>query len=131
MLTLGTLSLPAIASASQPATSAQRGDQKPDDHRHFADHDRQVVQGWYEQHRRTPPVGLRDSDRLEPTLSAKIRVGSVLDTDLRRHVHAPPSELVRQLPAAQRGDHYYFIDGQLCLVDNHYQVEDVIRLNGR
>jgi hypothetical protein len=35
------------------------------------------------------------------------------------------------LPAPQRGDRYYFVDGQLCLVDNHYQVEDVIRLNGR
>jgi hypothetical protein len=46
-------------------------------------------------------------------------------------VHTVPSDLVRQLPAPRRGEHYYFVDGQLCLVDSHYQVEDVIRLHER
>jgi Ni/Co efflux regulator RcnB len=127
MLALGPFGMAALASAS----AQDRGDQRPDEHRHFADHDREVVQGWYEQHRRTPPPGLRDSDRLDASVSAKITVGAVLDSDLRRHVHTVPSDLLRQLPAPQRGDRYYFVDGQLCLVDNHYQVEDVIRLNGR
>ncbi len=132
MLAVGTFSMGALASAPErPGVAQNRADQQADEHRHFADHDREVVQGWYEQHRGTPPAGLRDSDRLDAALSAKITIGAVLDTDLRRHAHPVPADLLRQLPAAQRGDHYYFIDGQLCLVDKGYQVEDVIRLNGR
>lgn len=132
LLALGSFSMAAHASAPEPPGHAQnRADQQAGEHRHFADHDREVVQGWYEQHRGAPPPGLRDSDRLAATLSAKITVGAVLDSDLRRHVHTVPADLLRQLPAAQRGDHYYLVDGQLCLVDKGYQVEDVIRLNGR
>jgi hypothetical protein len=132
MLALGTFRVAALASAPERRGPAQdRAGQQADEHRHFADHDRQVVQGWYEQHRGTPPPGLRDSDRLDATLSAKITVGAVLDTDLRRNVHAVPADLLKELPPPQFGDHYYFVDGQLCLVDKGYQVEDVIRLNGR
>jgi hypothetical protein len=136
MLASGTFSMAALASAPEPPGSAQnrvgqRADQQSYQHRHFAYDDRQAVQTWYEQRRHTPPPGLRDRDRLNSSLSAKITVGAVLDRDLRRHVHTVPSDLRQQLPAAHRGDRYYLVDGQLCLVDNHYQVEDVIRLTGR
>jgi len=132
MLAMGTFGTAALASAPEPPGSSQNGaDQRSDQHRHFGYDDRQAVQTWYEQRRHTLPPGLRDSDRLGASLSAKITVGAVLDRDLRRHVHTVPIDLIRELPAAQRGDRYYLVDGQLCLVDNHYQVEDAIRLNGR
>lgn len=132
MLAMGTFGTAARASAPEPPGSPQnRADQRWDQHRHFGYDDRQVVQTWYAQRRHTPPPGLRDTDRLGSSLSARITVGAVLDSDLRRHVHTVPSDLIRQLPAAQRGDRYYLVDGQLCLVDNRYQVEDAIRLNGR
>jgi len=127
MLALGPSSMAALAS-----TAAQHhADQRSDQHRHFGYDDRQAVHTWYEQRRHTPPPGLRDGDRLASSLSAKITVGAVLDRDVRRHVHTVPADLLRELPAPGRGDRYYFVDGQLCLVDRSYQVEDVIRLNER
>jgi Ni/Co efflux regulator RcnB len=130
MLVLGTFNTVALAAPAQYRAD-QRADRWSDQHRRFGDHDRQVVQGWYAQHRRTPPPGLRDRDRLDPDLRVRISVGGVLDRDLRRHAYAVPADLRWRLPPAPRGDRYYFVDGQLCLVGNDYRVEDVIRISGR
>jgi len=130
MLALGTLNTVATAAPAQYRAD-QRADRWSDQHRRFGDHDRQVVQGWYAEHRRTPPPGLRDRDRLDPSFGARIGVGRVLDRDLRRHAYAVPADLLRRLPSVQRGDRYYFVDGQLCLVGRGYEVEDVIRIGGR
>ena len=101
MIALGPFSMAAFASGPERLGAAQdRADQRPDEHRHFADHDRQVVQGWYDQHRGTPPPGLRDSDRLDATLSARITIGAVLDSDLRTHVHTVPADLLQAAAAS-------------------------------
>jgi Ni/Co efflux regulator RcnB len=117
-------------SQSKDQRPDQRSGQRDQDHRRFNDNDRQMVHGWYQQHQRALPAGLRDRDRLEPNLSARIDVGRVLDRELRGHAHTVPADLLRRLPAAPRGDRYFLVDGQLCLVDSGYQVQDVIRVSG-
>jgi Ni/Co efflux regulator RcnB len=118
-----------VPMAAFAAPTAQRPDARADqrdDHRRFGDHDRQVVHDWYNVHRRTPPAGWRSGDRFQ----TRVEVGRVLDRNERRRVYSVPVDLLRRLPPAPRGDHYYLVDGQLCLVDGGFQVRDTIRIDG-
>jgi len=99
------------------------------DHTKFDDHDRQVTQDWYTQHKAQPPVGLRDRDRLTPENESKLQTGSVLDPGLLKQTHPAPPDLARQLPAPAAGHRYVAVGGHVAIVDHDNRVQDVIHLH--
>ena len=96
------------------------------DHRRFDDHDRQVARGWYTEHHDRLPEGLRDRDRLPSEFEPRLREGEVLDRNLRHRIHPVPQELLERLPPCPRHYRYVIIGGHICLIDDGYQVFDVI-----
>src|ERR1700694_5566552 len=95
----------------------------------FNDHDQQVTRDWYNQHQNRPPAGLRSQDRLSSDEESRLREGATLDRSLRRKVHPAPPDLSRQLPPPARNQRYVTIGGHVGLIDNGYQVHDVIHLH--
>ncbi len=106
------------------STSQEHRDERP----RFNDHDRKVVLDWYGGHSRNLPVGLRERDLLPRDLELRFEVGLVLDQPFRDRIHTVPSDLVRVLPVVPRGYRYVFIGGHLCLIDQRYEVVDIIHL---
>jgi len=94
----------------------------------FNDHDRQLALEWYNQHRRNPPRGFRDRDRLPPEYEVRIQPGYVFDLVVRRRAYPAPVELTLQFGPAPRGYRYMVIGGHIVLVDVGYRVADVFRL---
>lgn len=88
----------------------------------FNDHDRQVTQEWYNQHKSHPPTGLRSQDRLSSEQEARLQEGHKLDRDLQKRSHAVPSDLRRRLPAAPAHHSYSVIGGHVVLVDSRTHV---------
>jgi hypothetical protein len=117
------LALPLIGGG----TFAQDRDRDRDhDHPRFEGHDRQSARGWYSEHHDRLPEGLRDRDRLPPELESRLQVGVVLDRDLRHRVHPVPAELLERLPPCPAHYRYVIIGGHICLIDERFQVFDVI-----
>ena len=126
------LVLPGRAGLAQGRNDRNRGQNDQDQNRWdrggFNDHDRDATRGWYNEHRRRPPVGLRRIDRLPPYLEARLRIGGVLVPMLRSRIHAVPADLLYRLPRAPRGYRYVIIGGHVCLIDTGYRVRDMIWL---
>ena len=118
-----------------PAVAQGRGN---DDHqnrgqakkaaRQFAAHDRQIAQQWSQQHRAAPPRGFRREDRLPPQYATRIVPGYVFDAYARQRSYPAPVEMVRGFSPPPPGYRYVVIGGNLVLVDDAYEVQDVISL---
>jgi hypothetical protein len=106
----------------------QDNQNRRDDHR-FKDNERQAAREWYQQHRDRPPVGFRDRDRLAPDRLARLQAGQMLDRDLRKDAHPVPRDLLSRLSPAPRGYRYLVVGGHVVLVDDHYNVQDLIRFD--
>ena len=104
--------------------------QRVQDHR-FDYRDREAAEGWYRQHQRALPMGLRDRDRLPYGFEQRLYAGYVLDRDLRGRIHPVPRDLQVRLRPLPFGFRYALIGGHLCVLDNRYEVHDVIRLGYR
>ena len=70
----------------------------------------------------------QDWYRKNRVVSGRLRVGVVLDQELRSHSDPAPSELVRRLSPVPPGSRYLVIGDQLVLADGNDYVHDVIRL---
>jgi len=141
-ITTCALVLSLVALSGKAAIAQDRGqDRRPDqtgrsfddqnrfnNHDRFNDHDRQVTQNWYQQHQRGLGAGWRQRDRLSPAQQARLRRGQRLDPSLRRQMHSLPPDLTRQYGPAPRGYHYAVIGGNIVLLDNRDQVQDVFSL---
>ena len=99
-----------------------RGDHK------FSDHDKQAARDWAGKHKDSMPAGFREEDKLSPELEARLKVGAVLDTDLRGRIRPVPADLLATLTPAPRGYRYVIIGDHIVLVDEGWHVEDVIHL---
>jgi Ni/Co efflux regulator RcnB len=98
-------------------------------HQQFNDHDRQVIQDWYNQHQKNAPQGFRSRDRLSADQESHLRSGQSYDRNLQRNAHSVPSDLSRRLPKPQRHQKYVAIGGHVVLVDTVSNIiRDVIRL---
>lgn len=97
----------------------------------FTDHDRQVVNKYYQQHHDHAPAGLRSRDQLTPEQERRLQSGQTLDRPLQRQMHSVPRTLLRRLPPAPRGDRYELLGQHVVLVDRHNNViRDVIHVHG-
>jgi Ni/Co efflux regulator RcnB len=98
----------------------------------FNDHDRQVTQGWYNQHQKNAPRGMRSSDRLTPAEEQRMQPGQPYDRQLQQRSHSVPTDLRRQLPPAPRNHKYVAVGQHVALVDTVNNVlRDVIHLHGQ
>jgi Ni/Co efflux regulator RcnB len=123
-----TLAAAALFAFSYSLVGAQR-DQNQQSHDTFDDHDRQVTRDWYNHHQDHAPAGLRKEDRLSPEQESRLKPGAQLDPELRKKVHNPPADLVRQLPPPPRNHRYVTIGGHVASVDKNYRVKDVIHVH--
>jgi Ni/Co efflux regulator RcnB len=94
----------------------------------FNDRDRQVTRDWYRRNQRHVGPGWRQRDRLSPAMQARLRRGQRLDPTLRREMHSLPPDLYRQYGPAPRGYRYVIIGGNIVMIDDGYQVQDVFTL---
>jgi len=97
-------------------------------HHKFDSHDREVTSSWCHEHRENLPIGFRPSDRLTPQFEARLRVGVVLDVDLRKFVHSAPVDLVKRLPPPPVDLHYIAIGGHVGLLDSAHRLHDLLPL---
>ena len=98
-------------------------------HTQFDEKDRQVTQDWYKQHQNNPPAGFRSQDRLSPEQERRLEPGTQLDPELRNRVRPAPADLRRRLPKPAKHHRYVAIGGHVGIIDQNYQVRDVIHLH--
>jgi hypothetical protein len=98
-------------------------------HTRFDAKDRANVGEWYRarQQEQDLPNGFQSSDVLSSASESRLRVGELLDPDLRSETLPVPSELLQKLPPAPGDYRYLVLDGHLLLVDQKsWNVSDVL-----
>jgi Ni/Co efflux regulator RcnB len=95
----------------------------------FDDHDRQVTQNWYNDHRIQEAGKFRYTDRFSAEEESQFQEGIVFDDGQRRRARAAPKELTRQLPVPPRNHRYVEIAGHVVLVDQTNHVKAIIHLH--
>jgi hypothetical protein len=102
-------------------------DASNDQHTRFDARDRRIVGEWYKEHETDTPVGFRPEDRLTANSDSGLRVGEVLDPDLRTAIRPVPADLLQRLPIPARGYIYAVLGGHLLLLeDKSWNVSDVL-----
>ena len=105
---------------------SDQGKHKAKGHHKFDDHDRDVVRVWCDERRERLPIGFRPDDRLSPEFQARLRVGAVLDVQLRNQIHPVPSSLVRLLPPPPVSSHYITIGAHIGVIDASHRLQDLL-----
>jgi Ni/Co efflux regulator RcnB len=120
---------PRAAAQDRPQEQDRAQAQNHQDEARFQDKDRQAARDWYQHHRENPPEGFRQSDRLDSSMESHLRVGVVMDNDLRHRIHPVPADLLATLPPPPAGYRYEVVGGQIVLVDSGWRIHDIININ--
>ena len=91
----------------------------------------QAASDWYNQHQGNLPEGLRPEDRLTPDQESRLKVGVVMDNDIRDKVRPAPQDLADRLPPPPADHRYVAVGGKVGLIDKNYQVKAVIPLHDK
>ena len=97
-------------------------------HHKFDDHDRELAHSWCVENREHLPAGFRPDDRLSPEFEARLRVGTVLDVELKKLVLPLPVDLMKRLPAPPVELHYAAVGGHVALLDAAHRLHDLLPL---
>jgi hypothetical protein len=81
----------------------------------YKDHDREVLRGWYDDHRDQLPPGLARKDRLPPGLEKQLVRRGTLPPGLQKRLQPCPEEIERQLPPPPPDCAHLVIGGHLVL----------------
>jgi Ni/Co efflux regulator RcnB len=130
-LVVAVLGVPALSPSARAQDRPQEQDRAQSQDRNqarFQEKDRQSAKDWYEHHRSNAPEGFRSSDRLSSDMESHLRVGVVVDNDLRHRVHPVPPDLLATLTPPPPGYRYVVIGGQICLVDDGWRIHDIINI---
>jgi hypothetical protein len=118
----------------------KHGDEDRDNDRHgnkehghkshgYDDRDREMMHGWYEDHRGNLPPGLAKKDRLSPGLERQLELRGTLPPGLRARIHVVPVDLERGLPAPPPNCEHALIGGHVVLLNSKtFVVIDVFHL---
>ena len=102
-------------------------DSAPVQHLRFDARDRERVGEWYKERQDDLPQGFQMTDRLDPQYESRLRIGQVLEPDLRRKIVPVPPDLLEKLPPAASGERYEVLDGHLVLLNERsWNVSDVL-----
>ncbi len=84
----------------------------------------------------TPPTGrirhareFEGRQRWNDRYEQDIRVGAVLDPDLRRLARPVPADLLDRLPPRPRYLRYMIVGDHICLIDRWWTVRDVLHVH--
>jgi hypothetical protein len=98
-----------------------KGHDKPgdadQDAQFYGDHDRELLRGWYGEHRDQLPPGLAKKDRLPPGLEKQLVRRGTLPPGLEKRLQPCPEELERQLPPPPPDCAHLVIGGHLVLLN--------------
>jgi hypothetical protein len=100
-------------------------------HRTFNDQDRQATHDWYQQHQTALGAGWRQEDRLSPDMEGRLRTGQHLDPDLKAQMHLLPADLSQRYGASPSGFTFGVIGGNVIMLDQNDQVQDIFRADGQ
>ena len=93
-----------------------------------ADPQQQAATEYYNQHQNNLPEGLRPEDRLTADQESRLKVGVVLDNDLRDRVRPAPEELTNRLAPPPPDHRYVAVGGHVGLIDKNFQVKAVVNV---
>jgi Ni/Co efflux regulator RcnB len=136
-ITACALALSFLAVSGKAARAQDRGqdhrtnaaDRQAMQQHQFNDNDRQATRDWARQNQRHLGAGWRQRDRLSPGMQGRLRRGQRLDPQLRSQIHWVPADLSRRYGPAPRGYRYAMIGGNVVMLDDSYQVQDVFTLS--
>jgi hypothetical protein len=94
-----------------------------------ADPQQQAASDWYSQHQGNLPEGLRPEDQLSADQQSRLKVGVVMDNDIRDRAHPAPPDLANRLTPPPPDHQYVAVGGQVGLVDKNYQVKALIQVH--
>ncbi|HUX67187.1 MAG TPA: hypothetical protein VMV31_06840 [Terriglobales bacterium] len=117
-----------LGAAAQGRGRGHEGDHGRGWGRHFDRHEREAIHHWQDEHREHPPLGFRAQDRLPPGLESRLRIGMVLEPELRRRMRPVPRGLLVLLAPAPRRYRYVVIGDHICLVGRGDRLDDVLHL---
>src|SRR5260370_122526 len=83
----------------------------------YKDHDREVLRGWYGEHRDQLPPGLAKKDRLPPGLERQLVRRGTLPPGLQKRLQPCPEDLERRLPPPPPDCAHVVIGGHLVLLN--------------
>jgi hypothetical protein len=124
LLTAAALTLAGCGQNNTGSTQAEVPQQQ-------ADPQQQAATDWYNQHQANLPEGLRPEDRLTADQEARLKVGVVLDNDIRDRVRPAPQDLSDRLPPPPPEHRYVAVGGKVGLVDKNFQVKALIQVHGK
>ena len=108
------------------AKGHDRDDRDDDRGRHYSDHDRDEMRGWYRDQGDRLPPGLAKRDRLPPGLERQLRVRGTLPPGLRKKMMPCPVALEQRLPPPPPGYGHFALGGHIVLVNRStYMVMDI------
>src|SRR5260370_27039424 len=88
-----------------------------EDAQFYKDHVRELLRGWYGEHRDQLPPGLAKKDRLPPGLEKQLVRRGTLPPGLEKRLQPCPEELERQLPPPPPDCAHLVIGGHLVLLN--------------
>jgi len=95
----------------------------------FTDHDRDVMQKWYREHHAQLPTEFVAREHWSPTFEGRLKVGSVIEKDIRPWAYPLPDDLLSQLPAQPRHFRYVIIGEHSCIIDASWRLYDVFHFH--
>ena len=104
-------------------------DRRMDEHRHFNDHDRQVLLDWYHDHSDRFEPGDREQRWNNEDLERHLQVDRVFNDDMRRWARPVPDELQRRLDPLPRDWRYMMVGYNVCIIDRDWTVRDVFHFD--
>jgi len=127
MLAAGLLTLMSGAAFAQGRGQARERD-RSDNHANasvqnvsvqvvFSSQERDILRGWYGDHKNNLPPGLAKRDRLPPGLESQLRERGTLPPGLQKKIVPLPVDLARRLPPPPSGCSRVIIGGTIVLLD--------------
>ena len=96
----------------------------------FSSGERDILRGWYGEHKNNLPPGLAKRDRLPPGLESQLRERGTLPPGLQKKIVPMPVDLERRLPPPPSGCSRVIIGGNIVLMDTKsFYVHAVFRFD--
>jgi len=111
------------------ARAQNSGSVKTAQHSLFTDKDRQALQQWYKTHHEQLPAEFVAREHWSPTFEGRLKIGSIIEKDIRPWAYPAPDDLLSQLPSQPRHFRYVIIGEHACIIDASWRLYDVFHFH--